>query len=347
MHIYGTVFGYIPHYAKMVHIGSLVAFALPLLITAFPLTKRSINGPLINENFPDPSFIEVDGQYYAFGTSSGDGLITHATSPDFTTWTVQSGGALTSAGSWASGHDVWAPSVYAVGGQYVMYYSAQLSDGSTHCVGVAISSTPGGPYSPQGSAPVACPSSQGGAIDAFGYIDADGTNYLIYKIDGNSIGHGGNCGNSVDPIVPTPIMAQRMSADGLSTDGSAPVQLLDRGDADGPLTEAPAIMRVADSSSAGGNLYFLFFSSNCYSSSLYDVSYAYSTSGIEGPYTKSSAPLLLTGNPYSQLYAPGGLSTGLDGTSVIFMADQEQSSGTRVVYTGQLSIDVAGRTVSL
>ena len=145
-------------------------------------------------------------------------------------------------------------------------------------------------------------------------------------------------------------MLQKLSADGTTTDGSAPVQILDRDDADGPLIEAPSLVRVEDSSSAGGWLYILFFSSNCYSSSLYDVSYAYSTAGVAGPYTKAQAPvapLLQTGTPYADLYAPGGLSVASTGTKVVFMADEGQSADTRQMYTGTLSIDVAGRSVSI
>lgn len=92
-------------------------------------------------------------------------------------------------------------------------------------------------------------------------------------------------------------------SNGWSRIGDA-VQILDRSDADGPLIEAPSLTHVADSSAVGGYLYILFFSSNCYSGSLYDSSYATSVNGVGGPYTKSSAPLLVTGNP-AGLYSPG------------------------------------------
>ena len=52
--------------------------------------------------------------------------------------------------------------------------------------------------------------------------------------------------------------------------------------------------------------YYLFFSSNIYSSTLYDISYAVSKS-VTGPYTKvqaPNAPFLVTGD--SGLTAPGG-----------------------------------------
>ena len=231
-----------------------------------------------------------------------------------------------------------------------MYYSAQLSDGSTHCVGVATASSPGGPYNPVGDSPLACPADQGGAIDANGFQDADGTNYLLYKIDGNHDNPGGDCGNANPPLKPTPIMLQKMSADGTATDGSAPKQLLDREDADGPLIEAPSLVRVEDASSAGGWLYILFFSSNCYNTPNYDTSYAYSTNGVGGPYTKAQAPvapLLRTGTPYQQLYAPGGLSVASTGNQVVFMADEGTTPDVRQMYTGTINVDVAGRSVSI
>lgn len=47
-----------------------------------------------------------------------------------------------------------------------------------------------------------CPLSQGGAIDASGYDD-NGQRYVVYKVDGNSIGHGGACGNDGrQPLAP-------------------------------------------------------------------------------------------------------------------------------------------------
>jgi beta-xylosidase len=106
-------------------------------------------------------------------------------------------------------------------------------------------------------------SSQGGAIDPSGFQDADGTRYVVYKIDGNNIGHGGSCNNGVAPIVPTPIMLQQVESDGITLVGGAQ-EILTNGEYDGPLVEAPSLSRISDPSSAGGQLYILFFSSNCF-----------------------------------------------------------------------------------
>lgn len=81
-------------------------------------------------------------------------------------------------------------------GSFVMYYSATTtSDTSKHCVGAATASSVTGPYTAVGSTALICPLSQGGAIDASGYND-NGNQYIVYKVDGNSIGHGGACGNN-------------------------------------------------------------------------------------------------------------------------------------------------------
>lgn len=113
-----------------------------------------------------------------------------------------------------------------------MYYSATTIDSvgkGHHCVGGATSKNILGPYSPINTT-LTCPYAQGGSIDAAGFKDFEelgsgwgydddeevqnfggdcwtqpewwgggkgGQRYIVYKIDGNSIGHGGACGNTV------------------------------------------------------------------------------------------------------------------------------------------------------
>ncbi|KAI9746482.1 MAG: hypothetical protein M1818_000195 [Claussenomyces sp. TS43310] len=275
--------------------------------------------PVIDQNFPDPAiFQDGNGSYYAYATNGNGVNVQTASAPALTgPWTVLSGwDAMPNLPAWTSGA-VWAPDVtQAADGTYVLYFSATDSASSAqHCVGTATSTSAKGPFTAAATA-VACPIDQGGAIDPSAFIDDDGTYYLVYKVDGNSIGHGGTCGNTVDPIVSTPIMLQQMENDAVTPVGS-PVQILDRGQYDGPLIEAPDIIR----SSAG--TYILFFSSNCYSTTLYDVSYA-TASAVTGPWTKSSAPLLVTGD--YNLTSPGGASASLDGTAIVFHANCDAGS---------------------
>jgi hypothetical protein len=161
---------------------------------------------------------------------------------------------------------------------------------------------------------------------------------MLWKVDGNNIGHGGNCNNGVAPLVPTPIMIQKMTAAGTAfASGSSAVQLLDRDDNDGPLIEAPSMARTA------AGVYVLFFSSNCYAGSLYDVAYATATS-VTGPFTKGPW-LMVTGNPFAQLYSPGGADVAPDGTKLVFHADLGTTVDTRQMWTAHISI--SGKTVTI
>lgn len=309
----------------------LLLTAFVSLTTSLPLAKRGFSdGPVIASNFPDPAYIEVGGKYFAFSTNS-DGLnVPIATSSDFTTWTVTHQDALPDLPDWTDGV-VWAPHVVSVDHGFVLYYSASVKGQSKHCVGVATSEDVQGPYF-SSTQPLACPLDQGGAIDPAGFTDADGTRYVVYKVDGNSLGGGGTCGNG-DYSHRTPILLQKLKADGVTRDGN-PVQILDRDDADGPLVEAPSLV-YSDSQ------YVLFFSSNCFNGDLYDTSYAIADD-VAGPYTKAQAPdapLLVTGGDGGKFNSPGGAMVGPEGTSLVFHSDLTPGDpGVRQMWTTGITI---------
>lgn len=340
--------------------GSALIALLPTVLAA-PKYKRTTGTThvkqVIFQDFADPSLLQAGTGWYAFATNNhktlgnasavGSGSLINvqvATSLDFNTWTVTGADALPVVGAWADpnaggqGAAVWAPKVIKISsGQYVLHYSAAvLGNNSKHCIGAAVATSPAGPYTPQAT-PLTCPLSQGGAIDSSTFTDVDGSLYVVYKVDGNSIGHGGSCGNMVTPIVPTPIMLQRVAADGFTTIGS-PVQILDRSTGDGPLIEAPSLMR----DSAGE--YILFFSSNCFASNRYDLTYAFASS-ITGPYVKRG-PMLVTGS--HGLYSPGAADAYSDGVHMVFHAGDvgPHNMGWRGMYTMSLSIDDVNQVVS-
>jgi beta-xylosidase len=223
----------------------------------------------------------------------------------------------------------------------VLYFSAAVAAyPAHHCVGVATSNSVTGPYTAQ-NLPLVCPDpigtgayvnsiipstgQQGGAIDPSGFRDKDGTLYVVYKVDGNSIGNGGSCGNSVAPVRSTPIMLVAVEQDGFTPRGSV-MQILDRDNNDGPLIEAPSLAITSNGQ------YALFFSSNCYSTSLYDVTWA-AASSITGPYTKHG-PMLVTGT--NNLYSPGGASLAQDGVHMVFHAG-DANTNSRYMYTTTIS----------
>lgn len=305
--------------------------------TSTTTTNANTNKPVLQKNFPDPSILQADdGKWYSFATS-GNGHKVQVARADALEgpWKLLDKEPLPQAGNWTSNKNTWAPDVQRVGnGQYVMYYSGQLANKTKHCVGAATSDTILGPYTPSESW-FECDVSVGGAIDPSGFLDADGLRYVVYKIDGNSIGHGGSCGNTKKPQMATPIMLQRVSAaDGVTKIGAA-VEILDRSAEDGPLVEAPALLRTT------GGRYALFYSSGCYSSSSYDIRYA-TASSVRGPYTRAAAPLLGSADARLNLTAPGGATPVQNGSAIVFHADCDEG---RCLF--EHSLTIKGKNITL
>ena len=304
------------------------------LTTSFPLAKRGFSdGPVIANNFADPAYIKVADVYFGFSTTNGKQNVPVAQTTDFNKpWSETNVDAMPDLPAWTDGY-IWAPHVVQAGDGFVLYYSGRVKNNPDHkhCVGVATSKYVGGPYVSQDQ-PLACPIDQGGAIDPAGFKDQDGTLYVVYKVDGNGLGGGGKCGNA-NGRFKTPLMLQKLKADGVTPDGN-PVQILDRDKNDGPLIEAPSLVY------ANGQ-YTLFFSSNCYNTDLYDVSYAYADN-VAGPYTKAhkpDAPLLITGANGGKLHAPGGATVDPDGTKMVFHADLKPADASvRQMWTADISI---------
>lgn len=217
-----------------------------------------------------------------------------------------------------------------------MYYSGEAkSDAPHHCVGTAIADAPTGPYVPSNT-PLSCRLDQGGSIDPSGFKDADGTRYVVYKVDGNSIGHGGNCNNAVEPLVSTPLMLQKVQPDGVTPIGDA-VKILDRNtaDGDGPLVEAPNLV-------LRNGTYFLFYSTHCFTDDRYDVRWATATS-ITGPYRKTNVELVKTGE--SGLISPGGATVCGCGDRMLFHGWCDNTKKSRCMYVA--GVNLSGTTATL
>ncbi|KAF1353428.1 glycosyl hydrolase [Delphinella strobiligena] len=313
-------------------------------ILAAPI-KRGESGPHITTDFADPSiFHDKDGTWYAFATQSiYDNTNIHvqiASSSDWSSWTLHQGqDALPNLPSWVNSSDpkVWAPDINQLDdGTFLLYFSATTNtagNGAFHCVGTATSSSITGPYTPAPD-PFACPTTQGGAIDASGFRDKDSSLYVLYKIDANSLGHGGSCGNSINPVLSTPILIQPVSSDGVTKVGGA-TQILTNDSDDGPLVEAPSLIRDA------AGRYVLFFSSGCFDDGTYDTKYATSASPT-GSFARGGT--LLSSGSFG-LSGPGGLDASFDAEHVLFHALSSADDGRRFLYTG--TIGESGDSVSI
>jgi beta-xylosidase len=130
----------------------------------------------------DPFVLDVGGpqsDYWAFNTGN---LFPILHSTDLVHWTSRAP-ALTARPSWVvqtGDWNPWAPSVVQVGETFVMFFVGLSAQFSAHCIGVATSSSPGGPYADRGplgpvdaaGRPAGCADETGkGNIDPSPFVD--------------------------------------------------------------------------------------------------------------------------------------------------------------------------------
>ncbi len=276
--------------------------------------------PVINQDFPDPDTLLVDGTYYAYATQpAGTGHnVQVATSTDLTTWEVLEDDPLPKLPKWATPGRTWAPEVTAVDGGFVLYLTARSVEPDLQCIGVATAAKPLGPFKSVGAKPLVCPEAQGGAIDAASFVDDDGTRYLLWKNDGNC------CGKD------TWIYLQTTTSDGLRLTGKAHRVIKQDQTWEGNLVEAPTLVRRDDA-------YVLLYSANDYSGEAYATGYATATK-ITGPYRKAAEPLLSTDGTDGAYIGPGGqdVLTDADGDDHLVFHDWDDA----IFYRSMQIVDV-------
>jgi beta-xylosidase len=224
------------------------AIALCALTLAGCGGSQTFANPVYNENFPDPFVLKDGDTYYAYATNGAGKQVQTLTSKDLVHWKVGPD-ALPKVGAWGYNGATWAPEVLRRDdGTYVLYYT------SSQCVGRAVATKPLGPFVDESRQPLVCQRTEGGSIDASPFRDADML-YLVWKNDGNSIGH------------PTSIWSQRLSPDGLRLVG--PRTKIEQNDAvwEAAVVEGP-VLRKHD------GRYYLFYSGGDYAGADYAVGYA-------------------------------------------------------------------------
>jgi beta-xylosidase len=254
----------------------------------------------IDQDFPDPDVMLVDGTYYAYATNVPGINEQVATSRDLKTWTVSTTDALPELPGWASPGKTWAPDVTELSpGHFVMYFVATNVDPGAQCIDVATSTSPTGPFAAVGTTALLCPPDQGGAIDPATFTDTDGSRYLIWKNDGNCCG------------LDTWLQIAPLAVDGLTVTGPSTKLIKQSQPWEGNLVEAPTLIKH-------GNNFVLFYSANDYSGSKYAIGYATATS-LLGPYLKHAQPLLSTSSSGGRFIGPGGqdVVTAPDGSTVL------------------------------
>jgi beta-xylosidase len=238
---------------------------------------------------------EAHGWYVLLGTTDWQENVPTAISTDLVHWT-QAPDALPVLPSWAepSISMTWAPAAQHTTAGWVLYFSTEERQSKLECIGRAVSESPSGPYVDRSASPLLCQRNQGGSIDPSVIRDHGGTEYLIWKNNGNAVN------------VPDSIWAEQLSGDGLQLRGQTNRLLgADEAWAHG-IVEGPAMIP------AGGGGFWLFYAGGDWNSNRYGTGLAY-CEAVMGPCSETStAPFLAT---TASLVSPAGLDTvtGPDG----------------------------------
>ncbi len=332
------------HFRLVVHSSAGTVATPDGTFTTLGYYQNPVFGPA---PMPDPFVLDNGGthsDYWAYGTGA-DFPMLH--SDDLVHWTSE-GNAMTSRPSWvvnAPDWNPWAPSVLASSqpcpgttsnGCYVMYYVGLSAALNMHCIGVAISPTPAGPFVDQGpldlgsgttpGLPLGCGDATGrGNIDPSPFVDPGGQTYLYVSTD-NTCPGAGPCS-----FRPT-ISAIPLSADGLSASGPrVPLFSGDPGTWEAANVGAPTVEGPAMELHNG--TYYLFYSGGSWRAA-YGMGYATSTSPT-GPFTKSPANPILSQT--ATVIGPGGGDRPVTGPH----------GGQWLVYHGRSSPDSNPRTLRL
>jgi Glycosyl hydrolases family 43 len=328
--------------ATLVAAAGTITLASVGVVTA-PAASAANWAPVHAGDFPDPSVLAWDGVYYGFSTQNfaptGQTInIQVSTSIDGVTWTALNGvDALPNLPSWAEEGDTWAPSVVydsnSTPGTFVMYYVATDTDSGDQCIGMATALDPLGPYVDNSAEPIICQTSLGGSIDPDVFTDNSGSNWLIWKNDGNHIG-------TSSSIWSVPLNEH------YQLDGGSAVQLLTATASSwqSNIVEGPDMYETPTT-----NTFYLFYSGSQVDTSAYGIGWASCPSGPAAPCTDESvsAPLLgtqpgVSGPGGPDVYTlPGGQPVlafaGWQGTTIGYL-----SCGIRPMYLADLNFGGVG-----
>lgn len=257
------------------------------VLLAAPL--MAAHNPVLPGDYPDPSVIRVGNDYWATATTSQwlpAFPILHST--DLQHWKIVSA-VFPQKPAWAE-TNFWAPEIATDNGKFFVYYTARKVNGPL-CVAVATAAAPVGPWADHG--PLVC--QEDGSIDAVPVTAEDGQRYLIWKEDGNSRRR------------PTPLWAQRLTADGTRLTGQPKELFHNDAGWEGAVVEGPFVLRRE-------GWFYLFYSGAgcCGANCNYALGVARSRR-LLGPWEKYPANPILAGNSTWKCPGHGSIVTTAGG----------------------------------
>lgn len=255
-------------------------------------TKKYYQNPLEVKHIGDP-FVLKDStrRYYLYATSASDGFKVWS-STDLVNWKNEDYAYKANKDSWGYAN-FWAPEVVKYNGKYYMYYTASLVKNGSLRIGVAVSSSPTGPFVDVYDHPMF--DFNYAAIDADVLVDDNGRKYMYFSKDCSE--------NIMDSIHESHIYGIELNDDMISTKGE-PVLLLKpdsewekKSGNEYRWNEGPYALKK-------NGTYYLMYSANCYSSRDYSVGYATSKSPL-GPFVKYDKNPILSAGDNPKVSGPG------------------------------------------
>ena len=168
---------------------TIVLFLIIIGLNSCKVTKEKpvlAGNPIFPGWYADPEGIIFNNEYWIYPTFSApyekQVFLDAFSSTDLTNWKKHEKIIDTSRVKWAH-KAMWAPSIIKKDENYFLFFGANdiQNDNETGGIGVAISSTPEGPYKDHLGKPLIDKFHNGAQpIDQFVFKDADGQYYLIY-----------------------------------------------------------------------------------------------------------------------------------------------------------------------
>ncbi len=291
---------------------ALLAFALPAYAApVMPLDD--------SQSIADPSVVKTkkNKQYVVVGTGE---QVVRMTSKNGKRW-IAAAPALTTRPTWAlASGDIWASDLVQLGGRWLLYFAAPVGgmSSSSRCIGVAVSQSATGNFTPVGDAPLVCPAAAStppaadqlidaglaaptmeshGAIDPSIFVGPQNV-FLLYKTDG----------------IPSSIRLLKLARDGLTPLGEPSMTLV----ASAGVVENPVLI-------TRGKWFYLFTSTGDYSR----CSYATTWRRSKSPYLWLGPEHVILSKSKTKLCGPGGADIITEGktTTLYFHAWVCRGSG--------------------
>ena len=219
----------------------------------------------------DPTiFLDDDGTYYLYGTSSDNGFEVYK-STDLDTWQGPcgnaAGGYCLVKGSSFGDKWFWAPQVFKRGDTYYMAYCANEQ------LAIATSTSPAGPFRQKQLAQIPAGFRE---IDPFIYFDDDGKTYIYHvrEVDCNAIWVAEMNDDMTQINEKTATLCIKANTEGWENTSRSSWSV----------AEGPTVVKL-------DGTYYLFYSCNSYESPDYAVGVATATSPT-GPWTKPDASII-------------------------------------------------------